>query len=72
MQTTVSARWQTVVPREIRRALDIQPTSKLEWEVRGDVAVVRPIPADPVRAALGLWRGRGLTTEALLAERRGE
>ena len=69
MQTVVSVRWQTVIPREIREALDIKPHTKLEWQVKDGVIIVHPIPPDPVRAARGMLKGRGLSTEALLAER---
>ncbi len=69
MQTIVSIRWQTVIPRGIRQALDIKPHTKLEWQVRDGVIIVHPIPPDPVQAARGMLKGRGLTTETLLAER---
>jgi AbrB family looped-hinge helix DNA binding protein len=72
MRTTVSVRGQTVIPREIRRALDIQAQSKLDWELKDDGIFIRPLPADPVRAAVGLLRGKGLGTAALLEERRRE
>jgi AbrB family looped-hinge helix DNA binding protein len=72
MQTTVSTRWQTVVPKEIREALGLEPQSKLAWEVRDGVAVVVPLPADPVMGSLGVLREPGLTTEDLLAERQRE
>jgi bifunctional DNA-binding transcriptional regulator/antitoxin component of YhaV-PrlF toxin-antitoxin module len=72
MRTTLSTRWQTVVPREVREALSLAPHSKLSWEVRGGVAVVVPIPEDPVLGSLGILRGPGLTTEDLLDERRRE
>lgn len=72
MQSTVSVRWQTVIPQEVREALNIQPNSKLDWEVRDGVIVVHPVPADPVLAAYGLFKHGGPTTEDLLAERRRE
>ncbi len=72
LQTTVSIRWQTVVPREIRRQLAIEPHSKLKWELKDGFAQVRALPADPVKASLGLFRGPDLTSETLLAERRHE
>lgn len=72
MQTTLSTRWQTVVPREVREALGLSPRSKLSWDVRGGVAVVVPIPEDPVLGSLGILRDDELTTEDLLAERRRE
>jgi len=68
--TTVSIRWQTVIPREVREAFKIEPKSKLEWEVRDGCIFIYPIPADPIRAALGLFKQGGPTTEDLLAERR--
>jgi AbrB family looped-hinge helix DNA binding protein len=70
MTTTVSVRWQTVIPQEVREALKIEPNSKLEWEVRDGRILVYPIPADPIRAARGMFKEGGPTTEDLLSERR--
>lgn len=71
MQTKISTRWQTVVPREVRKELRIGPDWSLSWEVREGVAVVVPIPPDPVRACYGILRGRGgPSVEDLLEERR--
>jgi len=70
MQTTVSVRGQTVVPSSIREALCITRGTELEWQVRDGVILVFVIPQDPVRAAIGILRGRGPTTEELLAERK--
>ena len=71
MTTTVSVRWQTVIPQEVREALRIEPNSKLEWEVRDGCIVVHPIPVDPVRAALGFLKNDGRSlTEELLDDRR--
>lgn len=77
MRTTISVRWQTVIPQEVREALRIEPNSKLDWEVKEGFILVHPIPADPVRAALGFFRDldspeRPSLTEELLAERRRE
>jgi len=72
MKTTVSTRGQTVVPREIREKMGIVPQSRLEWQIKNGLIVVTPIPPDPVRAAVGRLKGRGLTTEDLVAERRKE
>lgn len=71
MQSKVSVRGQTVVPREIRRAMGILPNSLLRWEVENGVILVYPVPADPVRASLGVLRGNG-TFEEFLRERTGE
>lgn len=72
MKTTVSVRWQTVIPRQVREELGIQPNSQLEWQVKDGAMVVYPIPADPVRASVGMWKGRGPTNEDLLASRRAD
>lgn len=72
MQTKISTRWQTVVPKEVRQELGIGPDWTLSWEVRERVAVVVPIPPDPVRASLGAFKDSGISVEDLLEERRRE
>jgi AbrB family looped-hinge helix DNA binding protein len=79
MQSKVSVRGQTVIPREIRKLLGITPNSFLSWEVADGVITVHPVPADPVHASLGLLKGRGSLDEFLgergedrARERRGE
>lgn len=72
MQSTVSVRGQTVIPRLIREKLGITPVTQLHWEVKNGVIVVLPIPSDPVKAAVGVLKGRGLSTTDLLAERKAE
>lgn len=67
----ISTRWQTVVPKQIREELGLGPDWTLSWEVQDGVAVVVPIPPDPVRALYGLYKGRGHSmVEELLEERR--
>lgn len=72
MKTTISARGQTVIPQEIRERMGIVPQTRLEWEIRDGVIVVYPIPADAVRAARGILKKQGPTTQDLMAERRQE
>lgn len=72
MQTTVSVRGQTVIPQTIRKIMDIQPKDKLEWQIKDNVIIVYPIPPDPIRAAVGVLKGKGPTTDELLTERRHE
>lgn len=71
MQSKVSVRGQTVIPREIRKLLGITENSLLCWEVEDGVIKVYPVPADPVRASLGLLKGRGAFSE-FLEERAAE
>ncbi len=72
MQSTVSVRGQTVIPRPIREELGITANTRLQWKVKHGVIIVFPIPEDPIQAALGILKGRGPSTEELLAERKAE
>ncbi len=72
MQSTVSERGQTVVPREIRRAFNIGANTRLEWVVRDGMIIVYPVPLDPIRGSRGILRGSGLSNAVLLKERRAE
>jgi AbrB family looped-hinge helix DNA binding protein len=72
MQTTVSVRGQTVIPRHIREELGITPATRLEWKVKNGVIIILPIPSDPVQSAVGILEGRGLSTSDLLAERKAD
>jgi AbrB family looped-hinge helix DNA binding protein len=60
MRSTVSVRWQTVIPQEAREALKLEPNSKLEWEVKDGFLIVHPIPTNPIRplAACSRMAGR--------------
>jgi AbrB family looped-hinge helix DNA binding protein len=72
MISKVSVRWQTVIPRDIRERLGIEPDSYLDWEIKDGVIHVHPVPADPVRSSLGMFRDEPFGTEELLAERQRE
>ncbi|MFH1141752.1 MAG: AbrB/MazE/SpoVT family DNA-binding domain-containing protein [Chloroflexota bacterium] len=71
MQSKVSVKGQTVIPREVRKALGITLHTLLHWEVQDGVVVVYPVPADPVRASLGALKGKGAFKE-FLKERQEE
>lgn len=44
--STITSKGQTTVPKEVREALDLEPGSKLRWEVRGGkVAITTERPA---------------------------
>jgi AbrB family looped-hinge helix DNA binding protein len=72
MQTKVSVRGQTVIPRPIREALGITPATRLQWMIKDGVIIVLPIPPDPVHAAVGVLKGRGPSTADLLMERKAQ
>ena len=45
LQSTLTDKGQTTMPREVRAALKVKPRQQLEWIIRADgTAVVRPEP----------------------------
>lgn len=44
--STITSKGQTTVPKEVRDALDLEPGSKLRWDIRGGkVAITTERPA---------------------------
>ncbi|MFU8832032.1 MAG: AbrB/MazE/SpoVT family DNA-binding domain-containing protein [Wenzhouxiangella sp.] len=70
MRSTITERGQTVIPAAIRRELGLSPTDRLEWVLTSEGLRVIPVKADPVDALRG--RGRGGSTERLLADRKAD
>lgn len=66
MRTTLTERGQTVIPAKIRRDHGLETHSRLEWIDDGHSIRVVPIPADPIRAAIGRTKNLG---RRLLEER---
>ncbi len=52
---TVSPKYQVVIPRDLRRLLNIQPGQKLRARIQGDHIVL--IPEQPITAARGFLPG---------------
>jgi AbrB family looped-hinge helix DNA binding protein len=46
MQSTIAARGKTVIPAEIRRRFQLDPSKKLEWIVDDNGITVIPVKAD--------------------------
>jgi bifunctional DNA-binding transcriptional regulator/antitoxin component of YhaV-PrlF toxin-antitoxin module len=66
LQSTITARGQTVVPASIRRAFGLDPSQKLQWFTDQDGIRVQPVKADPIAS----FRGSGKTSVTdLLSER---
>ena len=68
--TTVSSKWQIVLPAEIRRALGIRPGDRLEVSIEDDHIVLHRAPKSDTDALAELggdhWAGYA---DALAAER---
>lgn len=70
MQSTITARGQTVVPAAIRNQFHLGPADRLEWVLdNGSIRVV-PVRANPIDAFRG--QGKGGATKRLLAARKQE
>ena len=67
MESTVSKRWQTVIPATIRRRYNIREGDSLEWIDDGETIRVVPISGDPVAALRGRAKGERLTERLLKA-----
>jgi bifunctional DNA-binding transcriptional regulator/antitoxin component of YhaV-PrlF toxin-antitoxin module len=70
MNTHISKGGQISIPAAVRHRW---ATDKIVLEDRGDSLIVRPLPADPIAAAMGSLRlPRGLTSDKLRAIGRAE
>lgn len=71
-QSVVSVRGQTVIPKEVREELGIEPHTKLVWSIKDGSAVIRAVPADPIGAMKGALKHLSFSTADLIEERRAE
>jgi bifunctional DNA-binding transcriptional regulator/antitoxin component of YhaV-PrlF toxin-antitoxin module len=57
-QSTITDRFQTTIPLDVREALKLKPRQRVSYEVRADgSAIIRPIPAlDELFGSLPLGR----------------
>ncbi|HEY7269843.1 MAG TPA: AbrB/MazE/SpoVT family DNA-binding domain-containing protein [Dehalococcoidia bacterium] len=72
MQSTVSVRGQTVIPKEVRAALGIKPGDKVAWILGDKGASFYVIPEDPVAAMRGILKQSGFTFEKFMKSRNEE
>jgi len=62
MSYKITTSGQVSIPATVRRRWR---TSRVEVEDHGDHVVVRPVPDDPVEAAFGIFKDRGINTTEL-------
>ena len=68
MQSTITARGQTVVPAAIRKHFHLGPADRLEWVLdNGSIRVV-PVRSNPIDAFRG--QGKGGATKRLVEARK--
>ncbi len=66
---TTSSRGQIVIPRDVRKQLQIVPGKKVLIRAEGDRAILFPLPDDPVDHFCGIFQKGTSLTRALLDER---
>jgi len=71
MKAKVTTRGQVSIPSEIRKKFNIEPESKVEWIIDGNVIKVIPLPKDPVLAFRGKGSGK-CSSEKLIRDRMAE
>ncbi|MFO8050008.1 MAG: AbrB/MazE/SpoVT family DNA-binding domain-containing protein [Desulfosudaceae bacterium] len=69
---TTSNRGQIVIPKEIRKRLNIIPGKKLVVKSEGDYMRITPLPDNPVDSFCGIFKEKSSLTKSLLAEKKKE
>ena len=66
-----SAKGQIILPKLIRKSLDLKPGQKVALQIVGDHAEIKPLPSDPVEYLCGIFKDHPTSlAEELLSERR--
>jgi AbrB family looped-hinge helix DNA binding protein len=66
-----SSKGQIVLPKTIRKSLDIRSGQKVALRLVGNHAEIKPLPRDPIAYLCGLFKEHPVSlAEELLAERR--
>ncbi len=69
---TTSSRGQIVIPRDVRKKLNILPGKKILIRAEEDRAILFPLPDDPVEHFCGIFQEGSSLIEALMVERKKE
>ena len=70
MTTTLSEKRQISIPKQLCDQLQVEPGTRIAWEVEGNKLVGRPLPADVITALTGIYKDGPDLVSKLLANRR--
>lgn len=70
MKTTISAKRQVSVPKELCDQLNLQPGMQIVWEVVDGKLVGHPLPREGWRSLVGKHQAGGDLVRKLLAQRK--
>jgi AbrB family looped-hinge helix DNA binding protein len=66
---TASSSGQIVIPKEIRKRLNIVAGKRLSVKAEGNRVLLAPLPDDPVEAFCGIFKEKSSLTRALTEHR---
>jgi antitoxin component of MazEF toxin-antitoxin module len=70
MKTTLSAKRQVSIPKQLCDQLELEPGAQIAWEVQDSKLVGRPLPKEGWRSLIGKYKGGPDLLAALLKQRR--
>lgn len=70
MKSTLSAKRQVSIPKEVCDQLSLEPGSRIAWEAADGKLVGRPVPANVLATLTGIHKGGPDLVAALLKQRR--
>lgn len=66
LHSTVTSKGQTTIPEKIRKALQIKPGDRLEYELEGVRAIIRVHPGiRALKGSLASQKGKGMSFAAI-------
>jgi bifunctional DNA-binding transcriptional regulator/antitoxin component of YhaV-PrlF toxin-antitoxin module len=70
MKTTLSAKRQVSIPKQLCDKLELEPGAQISWEADDGKLVGRPVPANVLDKLTGIHKGGPDLVAALLKQRR--
>lgn len=68
----ISEKGQILIPRPIRKRLGLNPGSSVQLVEEANQLVLKPVPPDPIAAAVGFLQAGASLTRDLIQEHRRE